>query len=142
MRPEIEIDHIGIAVEGIDSAMPFWKLLGWQKGPTETVPEQKVEVAMLPLVNDARVELLEATEAESPISKFISKRGPGVHHVCFRVKNIDSILSHLKSNGVKLINETAVAGAHGCRVAFIHPQSTGGILVELSEGHKSKKERP
>jgi methylmalonyl-CoA/ethylmalonyl-CoA epimerase len=102
----------------------------------ETVASQKVKVAMLPLQNSAQVELLEATDQESPIAKFVQKRGPGIHHICFRVKNIKSVLEKLKKADVKLINEEPVPGAHHCLVAFVHPSSTGGVLVELSEKMK------
>lgn len=133
-QPSIELDHIGVAVKGLAQAYPFWKLLGWTEDPRpETVEEQKVKVGMLPLKNAANVELLEPTGEDSPVSKFIEKRGPGIHHICFRVKGIDGLLKKLKDAGVKLINETPVKGAHGCRVAFVHPSSTGGILIELSE---------
>jgi methylmalonyl-CoA/ethylmalonyl-CoA epimerase len=132
--PEIEFDHVGVAVKSFELARPFWQALGFHTGQaTEVVSDQKVEVEMLPLKNSSNVELLEATNDESPIAKFIAKRGPGIHHLCFRVKNIDALLLKLKSTGVRLINETAVIGAHGKRVAFVHPASTGGLLIELSE---------
>jgi methylmalonyl-CoA/ethylmalonyl-CoA epimerase len=136
--PEIALDHIGIAVEGLDQAYSFWETLGWSTGTLaeETVPTQKVRVGFLPLQNKANIELLESTDNTGPISKFIEKRGAGVHHICFRVKNIDQMLKSLKEKGVRLINESAVPGAHGCRVAFIHPSSTGGVLIELSEPPK------
>jgi len=135
--PEIELDHIGIAVEELNKAYSFWKALGWL-GPSneERVDSQKVNVGFLPLKNSANIELLESTDEAGPISKFIEKRGAGIHHICFRVRNIDSVLERLKEKGVRLINETAVPGAHGCRVAFIHPSSTGGVLIELSEPPK------
>jgi len=133
--PEIEIDHIGVAVPSLDANNAFWQAMGWPaNGQAETVPDQKVKVAMLALKNNATVELLEPTDSSSPVAKFMDKRGPGVHHICFRVKDIDSTLERLKKAGVKLINETPVKGARGARVAFVHPSSTGGILIELSEG--------
>ena len=132
---DIELDHIGIAVTDHMAQSPFWKALGWDVGtlPTEIVADQKVDVAFLDLKNNTRIELLKATDTSSTVSKFIEKKGPGVHHICLRVKGIDSILESLKKAGVKLINETPVMGAHQCRVAFIHPSSTGGVLIELSE---------
>jgi methylmalonyl-CoA/ethylmalonyl-CoA epimerase len=132
--PDIEIDHLGIAVETLEKGYPFWKALGFieDKNP-ETVNDQKVKVGMLPLKNQAQIELLEATDEQSPIAKFIQKRGPGIHHMCLRVKNIEKILGELKSKGIRLINETPVKGAHNSLVAFVHPASTGGILVELSQ---------
>lgn len=136
-KPTIEIDHIGIAVEGLDKAYPFWKALGFGEDPhPETVESQKVKVGMLPLQNAANIELLEPTQDDSPIAKFMTKRGPGIHHICLRVKNISSVLESLKSKGVRLIDETPKKGAHNCMVAFVHPQSTGGVLVELSEKMK------
>lgn len=132
--PDIEFDHIGIAVESLEKAYEFWKALGWNTKPyEERVDSQKVQVGFLPLKNHANVELLESTDSQGPISKFIEKRGTGIHHICFRVKNIDAILKDLKAKGIKLINESAVPGAHNCRVAFVHPSSTGGVLIELSE---------
>lgn len=137
--PDIQIDHIGIAVNTLTDAYPFWKVLGFNEDTNpEVVSDQKVKVAMLPLVNQARVELLEPTSEYSPIAKFTSKRGPGIHHICLRVKNIESLLAKLKSAGVRLINESPVSGAHGCMVAFVHPSSTGGVLVELSQKQEAK----
>lgn len=136
MSSDIELDHIGIAVPTHDSNSAFWKVLGWDisKAPTETVVDQKVKVAFLETKNKARLELLEPTSPDSPVAKFISKRGAGIHHICLKVKNIDKVLKDLKDSGINLINETPILGAHQCRVAFVHPSSTGGILVELSEG--------
>lgn len=134
--PEIELDHIGIAVEAIAQAS-FWQALGWSRDITkETVAEQKVTVGFLPLKNSANIELLEPTQGDSPIRKFMDKRGPGIHHICLRVKDINSVLKKLKAQNVKLINETPVKGAHNCLVAFVHPSSTGGVLVELSQKEK------
>ena len=134
-QPEIEIDHIGIAVPSLDApAKVFWEALGWPAiSARETVGDQKVTVEMLPLGNRSQVELLEPLSEDSPIAQFIKKRGPGIHHICFRVKNIDELLEKLAGKGIRLINPQAVKGAHGARVAFIHPSSTGGVLVELSE---------
>ncbi len=135
--PEIEVDHIGIAVE-THGGLRFWELLGLEKNaPVELVQDQKVKVKMLPMKNSANLEFLEPTESASTVAKFITKRGPGIHHVCLRVKNIEEVLRKLKGGGIKLINETPVAGANGARVAFVHPSSTGGVLVELSQslGH-------
>lgn len=130
---EYELDHIGIAVSSLDDGFKFYQALGFSSLETEEVPSEKVRVGFLKLGNRANLELLEGTSNDSPIRKYLEKRGPGIHHICLRVKGIDGILDHLKSQGVRLINETAKAGAHGCRVAFIHPASTGGVLIELSE---------
>ncbi len=136
--PDFEIDHIAIAVPALETNAPFWKALGFNPDPNpEVVPSQKVKVGMLNFKNKARIELLEPTEESSPVAQFMSKRGPGIHHLCIRVKNIDEILKRLKKSKIRLINETPVPGAHNMRVAFIHPSSTGGVLIELSEKGQS-----
>jgi methylmalonyl-CoA/ethylmalonyl-CoA epimerase len=129
----MKIDHIGIATNGIDEAASVYcGVLGLSGAETEEVPAQKVRVAMLPL-GESRIELLEATSDDSPISKFLAKRGPGIHHVALRVQNIRTALADLKTKGFRLIDEEPRAGAGGCLVAFIHPSSTGGVLIELIE---------
>jgi methylmalonyl-CoA/ethylmalonyl-CoA epimerase len=128
-----QLDHIGIAVKSIAEAKAFYLALGFSEPVLEEVKSEKVLTGMLQLKNESRLELLEATESDSPIQKFIDKRGPGIHHICLRVEDIDQVLMDLKAKGVRLINEQAKLGAHGCRVAFVHPSSTGGILLELSE---------
>jgi methylmalonyl-CoA/ethylmalonyl-CoA epimerase len=129
----MKIDHIGIATNGIsDAASIYCGALGLSVGETEDVPSQKVRVAMLPL-GESRIELLEATSDDSPISKFLGKRGPGIHHIALRVENIGASLADLKAKGTRLIDEEPRVGAGGCLVAFIHPSSTGGVLIELVE---------
>jgi len=129
----MKIDHIGIATNGIEDASTVYRdLLGIEATETEEVSGQKVRVAMLP-IGESRIELLEATSADSPISKFLTKRGPGVHHIAVRVEDIRTSLADLKSKGARLIDEEPRAGAGGCLVAFIHPSSTGGVLIELVE---------
>jgi methylmalonyl-CoA/ethylmalonyl-CoA epimerase len=129
----MKIDHIGIATRGIEEiASIYCDALGLSVAETEEVPSQKVRVAMLP-VGESRLELLEATSADSPISKFLAKRGPGVHHVAFNVPDIRAALAELKARGTRLIDEEPRAGAGGCLVAFVHPSSTGGVLIELVE---------
>ncbi|MCC6278585.1 MAG: methylmalonyl-CoA epimerase [Oligoflexia bacterium] len=137
---EIEIDHIGIAVPSLDAdSYTFWKALGFQASPKiETVSDQKVKVGMLPLVNDAQIELLEPTSPDSPVAKFLAKKGPGIHHICLRVKDIRAVMAKLKDQGVKLIYDEPVKGAHNCLVTFVHPSSTGGVLVELSQPGERK----
>ena len=130
---EFEFDHIGIAVRDLESGRQFYSAMGWQEMPVEEVPTENVKVGMLKLGNNCKIELLEPTSDESPIAKFLAKRGPGVHHFCLRVKDIDGLLPVLKQRGIRLINDTPRPGAHGCRVAFIHPASAGGVLVELSQ---------
>ncbi|MEM7647083.1 MAG: methylmalonyl-CoA epimerase [Pseudomonadota bacterium] len=131
MSFKIKLDHIGIATPEIKDSN-FFKLLGLLDGGTEEVPTEKVKVGFYGTDNGANIELLEPTADDSPIAKFISKRGSGIHHICFRVKNIEQMVEHLKSNNIRLINEEPRVGAHNCRVVFIHPKSTGGVLVELS----------
>lgn len=128
-----KLDHIGIAVEKIDSSLPFWEgTLGMVLHGTEEVKEQKVRTAFLP-VGDTEVELLESTDPEGPIGKFIAAKGQGVQHLAFRVKDIDAALAELKEKGVRLIDETPRYGAGGARIAFLHPKTTGGVLIELCE---------
>src|SRR6188472_2400448 len=127
----MKIDHIGIATKGIDDALGFWVgALGLENVHTEVVEDQKVRVAMLP-IGESRIELLEATSDDSPISKFLTRRGPGVHHIAFNVADIRAALADLKLKGTRLIDEEPRTGAGGCLVAFIHPSSTGGVLIEL-----------
>lgn len=126
-----KINHLGVAVDSIEDALKFWKDgLGLELHEIEVVEDQGVKVAMLP-VGESRIELLEPTGSETPVGKFISKRGPGIHHVCIEVDDVASRLSQLKAKGIKLIDEAPRPGAGGMLVAFIHPASTGGVLVEL-----------
>ena len=127
----MKIHHIGIATEGINEAANLWRdLLGLEADHTEEVLGQKVRVCMLP-VGESRLELLEPVAADSPISKFLEKRGGGVHHIAIAVDDIQSALADLKAKGARLIDETPRTGAGGCLVAFVHPSSTGGVLLEL-----------
>jgi methylmalonyl-CoA/ethylmalonyl-CoA epimerase len=134
----MELDHIGIAVENLESAKKFYECLGWTSMPTEEVDSEKVKVGFLKLDNNANIELLESTSPDGPISKFIDKKGPGIHHICLRVKNIKEVLNDLKKKNIQLINSEPKLGAHNCWVAFIHPKSTGGVLIELSESRGDK----
>jgi methylmalonyl-CoA/ethylmalonyl-CoA epimerase len=127
------IDHIGIAVNSIDESLKFWEgALGVKCTGIETVEDQKVRTAFLPL-EESEVELLEATSPDSPIAKFIEKRGEGIHHLAIRVDNLEKALAELKERGARLIDECPRKGAGGAMIAFIHPKATGGILLELSE---------
>jgi methylmalonyl-CoA/ethylmalonyl-CoA epimerase len=129
----MKIEHIGIATEKIDDALAFWRdALGLAVVHTEEVAEQGVRVAMLP-VGEPRVELLEPTHDGSPVAKFLRKRGPGIHHVAVRVPDIRAALARLKAQGARLIDEEPRVGAGNCLVAFVHPQSAGGVLLELVE---------
>jgi len=126
-----KLDHIGIAVKSLDAAK-IYEALGLTIDHVETVETQKVKTAFLS-VGDSHLELLEPTGPDSTIAKFIEKRGEGIHHICLRVDDIEAHLARLKEQGYRLINESPVPGAHGCRVAFLHPAAGNGVLIELSE---------
>ena len=127
----MKINHLGIATKGIDEALKFWgDALGLENVHTETVADQKVRVAMLP-IGDTRIELLEATSEDSPIAKFIEKRGGGIHHIAVEVEDIAAALAKLKAEGMRLIDETPRIGAENCLVAFVHPSAANGVLLEL-----------
>ena len=127
----MKINHLGIATKEIQEALKFWQdALGLEHVHTETVEDQKVRIAMLP-IGETNIELLEPTSDDSPISKFLEKRGGGIHHIAVEVENINQSLEKLKAEGVQLIDETPRVGAEGCLVAFVHPKSTNGVLLEL-----------
>jgi len=127
------IDHIAIVVDDLDSALGFWRdALGLEIIAVEDIPEQQSIVAFLP-AGGSLVELVKPTTADSGVARYLQKRGPGMHHICFEVEDIDSALADLKTRGVRLINEAPLTGADGKRLAFIHPESTHGVLVELYE---------
>ena len=127
----MKINHLGIATKGIDEALKFWgNALGLENVHTETVEDQKVRVAMLP-IGESRIELLEATSDDSPIAKFLEKRGGGIHHIAVEVEDIEESLAKLKSEGMRLIDEKPRIGAENCLVAFVHPSSANGVLLEL-----------
>ncbi len=129
----LKIDHLGIAVGSIAERKGLWTdLLGLLSAGSETIPEQKVTTAFFP-VGESEVELLESSAPDGPIGKYLEKRGEGVHHIAFRVENLDAALEELKAKGVRLIDEKPRIGAGGARIAFLHPQATYGILVELCE---------
>ncbi|MCB0413717.1 MAG: methylmalonyl-CoA epimerase [Bdellovibrionales bacterium] len=133
VNEDFAFDHVGIAVNSIEEGLPFYQALGLKNIQYETVESEKVRVAMLTLANSAKIELLESSDSSGPIARYIEKRGTGIHHICLRVKDIDSTLENLKSKGIRLLNEIPKKGAHNCLVAFVHPKSAGGVLVELSE---------
>ena len=127
------LDHIGIAVADLGQALAFYRdALGLDIEPPEEVPSQRVRAHFVP-VGEAALELLEPTSPDSAIAKFIEKRGPGVHHVTLRVDDIDGALARLKGRGVRLIDQSPRPGAGGALIAFIHPASTQGVLVELTQ---------
>ncbi len=124
------IDHLGIAVKSLQQAKKFYQQLGMQVMPEEVVDAEKVRLAMVPL-GESRIELLEPTSEESPIAKFMAKRGEGLHHVSLRVDDINATVKNLKQQGVRLISEDVKIGAGGHMYVFVHPQSAGGVLLEL-----------
>ena len=129
----LSIEHLGIAVDSIDKAAPFWKhILKISHSSTENVIDQGV-VTDIYDTGQGKVELLEALGEDSPIAKFLDKRGPGIHHVCFEVIDINSAIKELKENNINVLSDEPTIGAEGYKVVFIHPKSTGGILVELAE---------
>ena len=131
--PEIKkINHIAVAVNDIESALPFWQeALGLTLDHTEDVPSQKASVAFLP-VGESEIELVQPTSRDTGTAKFLAERGPGMHHLCFEVDDIEGMLARLQAKGVRLINETPLE-LEGRRMAFVHPKSTGGVLIELYE---------
>jgi len=130
---EAIIDHLGIAVPSLADALNFYeRVLGLKVSGFETIAQEKTKVAMLP-IGDSRIELLEPTEPDSPVGRFLSKRGPGLHHVCLRVPDLASAVARLRQNGVRLINAEPCTGAGGHRYVFVHPSSAGGVLLELVE---------
>ena len=142
---EARIDHLGIAVRSLDQALEFYEhVLGIEASGRETVPQEKVRVAMLPMgpeseaaTSPPRIELLEATAEDSPIAKFIAKRGEGLHHVALRVPDLATAVDRLRAAGARLINENIQTGAGGHRYVFVHPSSAGGVLLELVEEGKT-----
>jgi len=128
-----KVDHIGVAVSNLEEALKIYtEVLGLKLHGTEVVEEQKVRVAFMP-VGDTEIELLESTDPEGPIAKFIEKRGEGIQHIAFRVDDIEEALEQMRQKGVRLIDEKPRYGAGGARIAFLHPKATGGVLVELCE---------
>ena len=129
----LKIDHIGIAVKSIEEGKKFWTdVLGLPFEGSETIEEQKVTTAFFP-VGESEVELLESTSSDGPIAGYLAKRGEGIQHIAFHVEKIHTALRELKEKGIQLIDETPRKGAGGAKIAFLHPKSTGGVLVELCE---------
>jgi len=127
----LKIDHLGVAVPGLDAAITAWEALGFRVQERHDVPTEKVRTAFLP-VGESHVELLEPTDPSSVIARFLEKRS-GLHHVCVLVDDLDAALAEMKARGVPLLDETPRVGAGGCRVAFVHPKGAAGVLLELKE---------
>ncbi len=135
------VEHIGIAVRSLDEALGFYReQLGMAVSAIETVEAEKVRVAMLP-AGESRIELLEATAEDSPIARFLARRGEGLHHIALRVENLGAVLKRLKAAGVRLISTESGRGAGGHRYAFVHPESAGGVLLELVEEETRDKRK-
>jgi methylmalonyl-CoA/ethylmalonyl-CoA epimerase len=131
---KVTLDHVGIAVRDLQKALTFFRDgLGLEVEAPETVPSQRVRVHFIP-AGEASLELLEATAEDSPIAKYLVRRGPGLHHITLRVDDIAAALAQLKARGIRLIDQSPRPGAHGSLVAFIHPSSADGVLVELKQG--------
>jgi methylmalonyl-CoA epimerase len=128
-----KLDHLGIAVRSLSAGKSIYEKLGLTISPEETIPAEHVRVVMVP-VGDTRLELMEATSEDSAVAKFISKRGEGLHHVCLRVPDLSAVVQKLKADGVRLVSDEIKTGAGGHRYIFVHPQSVGGVLLELVEG--------
>ena len=134
---KIYLDHIGIACNDLDSSSTFWRLIGLSQGEDELVADQGVTTRFFSTSSEdpmtPKIELLEPTGPDTPIGKFLNKRGPGVQQVCFRVEDINSMIDLLLENGVEMIDKIPRKGAHDSLIAFVHPKSTGGVLVELAQ---------
>ncbi len=127
------LDHIGIAVESLETSSTFYRdVLGIESGGVEEVPDQRVRVAFFSL-GESKIELLEPTAEDSPIAQFIAKRGAGIHHMAVRVDDLPAALEQARAAGIRLIDEQPRVGAGNARIAFVHPKSTGGVLLELCE---------
>ena len=132
----LKIDHIGVAVNNIEESLAFYRdQLGLDVGGLEEVPEQKVKVAFMQ-IGESRIELLQSTDPEGPVAKFIEKRGQGIQHIAIGVDNIEQELESLKSKGARLIDEQPRIGAGGAKIAFVHPKSSSGVLLELCQRGK------
>ena len=133
-----KINHIGIAVSSLAEAIPFYRdSLGMAFKGMEEVAEQRVKVAFL-AVGESKIELLEPTSAESAVAKFLEKNGPGIHHIAYEVEDIEAAIAKLTQDGARMIDSTPRSGAHGARIAFIHPKSSGGVLTELCQAGHTK----
>jgi len=134
---KIFVDHIGIACNNLETASDFWRLIGLAQGDDEVVESQGVTTRFFSTSENnpipIKIELLEPTGENTPIGKFLSKRGPGIQQICFRVENISEMINYLLENGIEMIDSEPKIGSHGALIAFVHPKSTGGVLVELTQ---------
>jgi methylmalonyl-CoA/ethylmalonyl-CoA epimerase len=128
-----KVDHIGVAVKNLEESLKFYQdVMGMDLAGTEIVEEQHVKVAFLP-IGDTEIELLESTDPEGPIARYIDKKGEGVQHIAYKVDNIEEAIAEMKAKGVRMIDEKPRYGAGGAKIAFCHPKSTNGVLVELCQ---------
>jgi methylmalonyl-CoA/ethylmalonyl-CoA epimerase len=128
-----KLNHVAVVVADIDAALAFWRdALGLAPSSVKDMPEQKSRIAFLPL-GDSEIELVQPTDADSGIAKYLAKRGPGMHHLCLEVRDLDDAVGRLKEKGIRLTSEAPMTGADGRRMIFVHPESAGGVLVELYE---------
>lgn len=128
-----KINHIGIAVRSIEAALPLYRdVLGMEYEGSEEVADQKVKVAFL-ATGESRIELLEPTSPDSPVAKFLEKNGEGIHHIAYEVDDLEATLAELKKQEIRLVDQEPRSGAHGTRIAFLHPKATGGVLTELCQ---------
>lgn len=128
-----KINHIGLAVNSLEESIPFYRdSLGMTFQGSEEVADQKVKVAFLS-VGESKIELLEPTAPDSPVAKFLEKNGPGVHHVAYEVADIEAAIAAMVQSGARMIDETPRKGAHGARIAFVHPKTSGGVLTEICQ---------
>jgi methylmalonyl-CoA/ethylmalonyl-CoA epimerase len=130
--PAYKLDHIGVAVTSIDGALDIYRALGLDEEHREEVAMQKVRTAFLPL-GESRIELLEPTAEDSPVAKFLARRGEGVHHICLAVDDLQAAIDDLRTKGFRLLNSQPIPGANGKKVAFLHPDAGHGVLIELSQ---------
>jgi methylmalonyl-CoA/ethylmalonyl-CoA epimerase len=127
-----KIDHIGVAVTSIDDALAIYRALGLEEKHREEVPSQKVLTAFLP-AGESSIELLQPTAEDSPVARFLARRGQGIHHICFGVRDIEASVAELQRRGFRLINSRPAPGADGKKIVFLHPDSGNGVLIELSQ---------
>jgi methylmalonyl-CoA/ethylmalonyl-CoA epimerase len=128
--------HVGVPVASLDEAVPLWKKLGFRLEQTETLDGMKLRIAYME-AGGVTVELLEPTSPDTPIGRFLERRGGGIHHLAFEVPNLEAALQHAEAQGFELIDRTPRQGGHGMQIAFLHPRSLGGVMVELCERRKS-----
>jgi methylmalonyl-CoA/ethylmalonyl-CoA epimerase len=128
-----KLNHVAVVVADIDAALAFWRdALGLDLAGVKDMPEQKSRIAFLPL-GGTEIELVQPTDSDSGIAKYMAKRGPGMHHLCLETRNLDEMIGRLKARGIRLTSEAPMTGANGRRMIFVHPESAGGVLVELYE---------